>query len=301
MHFENLPEEIIARIAGFLPFDQVKVMRDSGICLDLMEIVDRNWKMFRHYGNTGAASDKSKNMSKYTPKRTRLYIFQNGSTKRLVIRSRGAANLMSLWNVSTGTFELGQWLCKKPLDLKGCAYLPCGRFIYRFHQHRCDETTVVCTPPYFTAHALWEQYTGCFSPSTHVLTSPAAPENFLEIRRILQSAPRPIEVEGQELLDDRGNVVHDFSNDVFRPLAPPASYIRGTATPASSRSLEHECQMMELMREVRLRGREKDREEKRSRNQKERWACSRCSKTYTLNQRARITAHTAKHTDPLSS
>ena len=117
------------------------------------------------------------------------------------------------------------------------------------YQYRYNESTVVATPPHFTAHALWQQYTGCFQASEHVLTSPAAPRNFLEVRRL---APRPTTVRGNILRDDNGNVVHDFTEDTFRRLAPPPSYVRGTPVPPTGRLLTFECQMLDLMKELRL-------------------------------------------------
>ena len=291
MRFANFPEEIIVQVAASVGFEQVKVMRDSGICPDIMEIIDRNWKQFRNCES--CKIDVASGGLKHTPKRTRLHVFHNGSTKRVVIRSRGAANLMCLWDVVAGTLEIGQWLCKRPLNAKGCAYLPCGRFIYAFSLYGSEASTVVCTPPYFTAHALWEHYVDiCRSPSRHVLTSSAAPENFLEVRRLVDFAPRPSTLEGDVLTDDNGMVVHDFSHDAFRCLAPPPGYTKGLKTAPEAKVDQYECQMLQLMKEIRLRARE---DEIRNRMKRQRWACNKCRKTYAPNQGARIHAHMAKH------
>jgi len=51
--------------------------------------------------------------------------------------------------------------------------------------------------------------------------------------------------------------------------------------------------MLDLMKEIRLKGREKAREKEGRRP--ERWACNQCGKSYAPNQRARINAHIANH------
>jgi hypothetical protein len=145
----------------------------------------------------------------------RLFIYDNGTENKVVIRSRGAAHLMCLWNVETNVIRKGQWSCGKKFMPNRCEYRPDGRFVYEYKKQGCSTRVIECTPPYFTAHQMWEE--DCHQPLVKVISldSRTRPRDRMTI---------PTVIIGSKLVDPSGVLVHDFMDDQFEEMAPPDDY-----------------------------------------------------------------------------
>jgi hypothetical protein len=158
---------------------------------------------------------------KYNAKTTKLYIYENGSPIKVVIRSRGSAHLICIWNTDTNEFTIGQWLCGKKLMPHRCCYKNDGDFIYEYKQFGCDTRIVRSTPPYFTAHEMWE--TNCITSPVKIVSTN---EQYLQ-RTPYRYFTTPVTIIGSQLNAANGDIIHDFSNDRFVHVAPPDDYVIG--------------------------------------------------------------------------
>jgi len=182
-------------------------MKDDDICHILIPL-------HHNYHNMTIMEKKNQ----YNEKQTKIHVFSNGTENKVVIRSRGGSHLMCLWNTGDNTFTKGQWLCGKKLLPDKCLYKNDGKFIYRYNQFGCDTRIVECTPPFFSAHQMWEG--NCCTPVSKIIT-------LLDRKKCPNTFTIPTTIIGKELRDDKGNLVHDFTEDKFENVAPPEDHVIG--------------------------------------------------------------------------
>ncbi|KAJ3038748.1 hypothetical protein HDV00_000322 [Rhizophlyctis rosea] len=284
-YHEEALELVIARVARFVGFPECVVkLRDLWVCPDITNIVDGHWEVVRRV--IKRARNAQRQIEPAQPV-TRIYVFHNGTGKEVVIRSRGAANIMCLWDPSTGDFQMGQWLCRRLLCPPMCLFLLDRRFIWATRRHGWSLTVGVSTPPFFTAHALFEGMWCQNIPPMHVGSSTACPLTWQDIEGLQQEFGSGLSttVMGKVLRRD-GMIVHDFSLDRFRALRPPAEYVKGTVSKEEEERLAAGAEA-ERQREEQVR--------MRAVKENARWKCTRCTKSYEPNQMKRIQAHTASH------
>jgi len=282
---------VIARVAGHVGFPEcVKKLRWSGVCPDITDIVDDHWKLVCRVGKRARAEEKRKRRKEIGQPMTRIHVFENGTEKKVVIRCRRAANIMCLWDTSTGELQMGQWLCRRLLCPERCTFLPDGRFIWVTRRHGCSLTIGVSTPPFFTAHGLFQGMRCQNTPPRHIRSSTACPltwQDIVGLREEFGSGPTAT-VMGNVLRDgiESERVVHDFSFDRFRALPPPAEYVKGAVSKEEENRLAARAEV-ERQRQEGLR--------LEAEKENARWKCTRCSTSYEPNQKKRIQAHIDFH------
>jgi hypothetical protein len=288
MYFFQLPDLIIARVAGHVGFPECVVkMRDSGLCADVADIVDNYWTFVRRIGKRHSDRKAALGSNRKKGPMTRLYVFENGTPTKVVIRSRGAANIMCLWDISSGNFQIGQWVCKRPLVPERCSFLPDGRFVWVTRQFGCSLTIGVSTPPFFTAHAVWEGMRCQTTTPAHITSSPACSLTWKEIVDLQQSnGSGPTTTIPGNILRHGGELIHDFSHDSFQAVPPPAGYLKGTP---SKEEEERVATCAENMR------RWQEEQRLKAESESARWRCSHCTTSYNPNQTKRIQAHVSAH------
>ena len=143
---------------------------------------------------------------------------------------------MCVWHAN-GRFEVGQWLTGVKLEPSLCRYQSNGRFLCYYRKFGWDWTLVECTPPYFTAHAVWTG--GCTRGYDCVRTLSGrrkrVPRQIYLSTTFKKQLTNVERIEGNVLKDSTGNLVHDFTKDAFRLVPPPEDYTKGILVSAKKK------------------------------------------------------------------
>lgn len=166
MLFKDLPNEIIFDIAARIGYAESSLIEKSGLFPEIYEILDDSPRVFdklsKHYKQLYKKSDKKPELYDKIPK---IHIYENEKMKKfkVILFSKGKNTLMVKWNLDN-TFEVGQWLCNKHIFYSICGLSDTGLFSYDYHVQGRECFSVICSPPYFTAHVFMS---GSFSRIGH--------------------------------------------------------------------------------------------------------------------------------------